>query len=233
MADTDGEGTDRASLTRRQVVVGGAGAALGGAAGVAIFSDGLFSNSDGTTTIEKEEPNDDGEASLGELYWLLEEHPQTEYSIDVTNFQYEGDVIEVRYESKAIDQSGSDRWRWHLNELGHVIKSFGTYVAGDGPNLEWNRTAGAGGNGNETVTPGTSDPTTVPATTSAGADSIEGSSLIAHVENPYSVETGATTPAQDEVYGIKRRWVRNWIVGAWSTERILNMVRRAEVGSGD
>ncbi|MFQ3294398.1 MAG: hypothetical protein ACI8VE_001469, partial [Natrialbaceae archaeon] len=50
MADTDGEGTDRASLTRRQVVVGGAGAALGGAAGVAIFSDGLFSNSDGTTT---------------------------------------------------------------------------------------------------------------------------------------------------------------------------------------
>jgi len=232
MADTDGEGTDGASVTRRHVVVGAAGAVVGGAGGVAIFSDGLFSDSGGTSSIEKQEPNDDGEASLGELHWLLEENPQTEYTVDVTSFQYEGDVIDVRYESRAKAQSGSDRWRWHLNELGHVIRSFATYVASDGPKLEWNRGEAANGTASESESTGTSEPTTVPATTAAGGGSIEGTRLIAHVENPYSVETGSTIPPQDEVYGIERRWVRNWIVGAWSTERVLNVVRQAKV-TGD
>lgn len=93
-------------------------------AGVSIFSDGLFTNSKGTTTVAKREPNDDGEASLGELWWLLEDDPRTEYTIDVTSFEYEGDVVDVRYESNAASQSGSERWRWHLNEMGHVIRSF-------------------------------------------------------------------------------------------------------------
>lgn len=233
MADTDGEGTDGASLTRRHVVVGAAGAAVGGAAGVAIFSDGLFSGSDGGTTVEKEEPNDDGEATLGELRWLLEEDPRTEYTVDVTSFKYQGEVIDVRYESSAREQSGSDRWRWHLNELGHVIRSFATYVASDGPKLEWNRTATATGSPGESEPTEGSDPTTVPATATGDGASITGARLIAHVENPYSVDTGSSIPPQDEVYGIERRWIRNWIVGAWSNERVLNVVRQAKVGVKD
>ncbi len=234
MTDTDDGGTDERSLGRRHVVVGGAGAVVGGVAGVAIFSDGRFTDSDGTTTIEKREPNDDGEASPGELRWLLEDDPRTEYTIDVTSFTLEGDVIDVRYESNATSQSGSDRWRWHLNEMGHVIKSFARYVASDGPNLEWSRTSTGGtGDGPDGTTSADSTPTTVPATTATGSGSIEGTRLIAHVENPYDVGTGSTVPAQDAVYGIERRWVRNWIAGAWSNQRLLNVVRQARVGSGN
>ena len=101
MADTDGEGTDGASLTRRHVVVGAAGAAVGGAGGVAIFSDGLFSDAGGTSSIEKQEPNDDGEASLGELHWLLEENPQTEYTVDVTQGTYD---IHMRVATPLADR---------------------------------------------------------------------------------------------------------------------------------
>jgi hypothetical protein len=235
MADEDDEATDRASLTRRHVVVGAAGAAIGGVGGVAIFSDGLFADNGGARSVEIQEPDDDGEATLGELRWLLEEDPRTEYTIDVTSFKFQGEVIEVRYESNAKSQSGADRWRWHLNEMGRVIQSFAQYVAADGPKLEWASAAtgdGTDGEQAETSTP-TSAPTTVPATTATGADPIEGKRLIAHVENPYSVTTGSTTPAQDDVYGIERRWVRNWIAGAWSEQRMINIVRRARVGTGN
>lgn len=233
MTDEAGDSDGSGALTRRHAVVGGAGAVVGGVAGVAIFSDGLFGDSGGTKTIEKREPNDDGEASLGELRWLLEKDPRTEYTIDVTTFTYSGDVIDVRYESAATEQSGSDRWRWHLNEMGHVISSFGQYVAGDGPNLAWppdGTTDGAGGGGSGTTT---AKPTTVPATTATGGQPIEGKRLIAHVENPYTANTESSTPPQDEVYGIERRWIRNWIAGAWSEQRLINVVRQSKVTGGN
>lgn len=226
------DGTERRTVTRRNVVVGGAGAVVGGVAGVATFSGGILGKSTGPRSVSKRAPDDDGEATLGELRWLLENHPESEYTIDVTAFEFDDGVIDVRYESGAKTKSGTDRWKCHLNELGHVIDSFATYVASDGPNLEWSNRGGRTTNGSEDGDSASNDaPTTVPPVTIDEDASMAGERLIAHVENPYTVEDGSKTPAQDEAYGIERRWIVNWIVGAWSTQRILNTVRQTRIGT--
>jgi len=228
----EGDGTERRTVTRRNVVVGGAGAVVGGVAGVAMFSGGILGKSTGSRSVSKQAPDDDGEATLGELRWLLEDHPDSEYTVDVTAFEFDDGVIDVRYKSGAKSKSGTDRWKWHLNELGHVIDSFATYVASDGPNREWSNSGGR--NSSESENGGSDSggaPTTVPPVTIDESASMAGERLIAHVENPYSVDEGSQTPAQDEAYGIERRWVLNWIVGAWSSQRILNTVRRTRIGT--
>lgn len=221
---------DTGGLSRRGLVAALGGAGVGGVAGVLYFGDLLGGGGDGTGQITAQEPNDDGEASLGELRYLIESYEGSDYTVDVTSFTFDGEVIDLRYDSGAADRSDYERWRHHLGELGHVAWAFGLYVRSDGPNLEWNTGTGEGtGGGTETTT--ASPPTTVSGATEPGDGEVEGTRLTARIENPYSVEDGSETPAQPSSYGIERRWVRNWIAGAWSEERLINRIANTRVGT--
>lgn len=224
---------DTGGLTRRGLVAAVGGAGVGGTAGVLYFGDVLGGGGGGTTQITAQEPNDDSEASLGELRYLIESYEDSEYTVDVTSFTYDGGVIDVRYESAAADRSGHDRWRRHLGELGHVAWAFGLYVQSDGPNLEWNTgTSEESGTANDGTGTATSDrPTTVSGATEPGDGEVKGTRLTARIENPYSVEEGSETPEQPSSYGIERRWIRNWIAGAWTEERLINRIANTRVGT--
>jgi hypothetical protein len=218
-------------LTRRQLVAAGGGAILGGAGGVLAFGDvlgggGGDDGSDGPRTIEKEEPDGNSEATLGELYYLLEEGQDgAAVTVDVKSFTYDEGVIEVSYRSGAASKSGRERWNHHLEEMGHVVQSYTTYVQVDGPDVQQQ-------------TPHES--ATAPGQTTAGDfDTVEGHTLVATVTNPYEVETatatttedgGVTTPAQHEKYGIKRSWVRQYLAGRIGSNRLINLVNQSQIG---
>ena len=84
--------------------------------------------------IEPEEPNDDGEASLGEFHHILENAGAENGRLDVTEFRYfsEEDVIHVSYESQASEEGDNSFRRQHLREVGQVIAMFSEYVAQGG-----------------------------------------------------------------------------------------------------
>jgi len=231
---------DSGGVSRRGLVAAVGGAGIGSLVGVAYFGgflDGDGGGADGPRQITATAPNDDGRASLAELRYLLGSIDGRRYTLDVTGFTYEDGVVDLSYRSGAAGRSGYDRWRYHLNELGQVAWSYGQYVAANDPNLDW-PPAGRG----ETTPGGTATATTSGTATEGGpttvrtlsADEIDenrASRILATVENPYAVGTGSETPAQPSSYGVERRWIGNWLAGAWSQRKLLTTIANSRVGT--
>ncbi|WP_267639494.1 hypothetical protein [Haloarchaeobius amylolyticus] len=104
---------DDTSITRRRLLAGGAAAAAFGLAGCL----------GGDSQVEPERPNDDGEGSLGELRWILEE----QYSMQVTSMTFGDGRVDLTYQSQATSRGES------REEIGAVISAYGLIVAHDGP----------------------------------------------------------------------------------------------------
>jgi len=233
---------DSGGISRRGLVAALGGAGVGGAAGVVYFGDVLgggggdggdgSGDADGPTEITGQAPDDDGDASLGELRYLLESYDDRQYTLDVTGFTYDDGKVDLSYRSKASDQSGYERWRYHLNELGQVAWAYGQYVATNDPNLEWSSDERAATTGVETTS--TADGSATTATLSA--DEVDGGRarrIVATIENPYEVEEGSETPAQPDRYGVEQVWIGNWLAGNWSQDRLINSIANSRVQRGD
>lgn len=232
---------DSGGVSRRGLVAAAGGAGLGGLAGIVYFGGFLGGGGDGGSggprQITAKAPNDDGKASLAELRYLLGSIEGRRYTLDVTRFAYQDGVVDMAYRSGAADQSGYDRWRYHVNELGQVVWSYGQYVAANDPNLDWPPAGRAETTPGGTATATTSEtateggPTTVRTLSADEIDENRASRIVATVENPYAVETGSETPAQPSSYGVERRWIGNWLAGAWSQRKLLTTVANSRVGT--
>jgi hypothetical protein len=111
----DGGGFD---VSRRKMLVGGLGVFVGAGVGATA----TFAMSD-PNQIRAQEPNSDGEGTLGELRWILEE----KHGLSVTGMMREADTVRVAYESDASSRGESRR------EIGAVISAYGLIVANGGP----------------------------------------------------------------------------------------------------
>ncbi|WP_257300069.1 hypothetical protein [Haloarchaeobius sp. FL176] len=100
------------SITTRRSVLAGGAAALAGLAGCL-----------GGNQVQKSEPDQDGEGTLGELRWILEET----HGMSVTSMTYSDEVVDLEYESQASDSAES------RDEIGQVISSYGLIIESDGP----------------------------------------------------------------------------------------------------
>jgi len=222
---------DTGGLSRRGIVAALGGAGVGGVGGVLYFGDVLGGGSKGNIAAEK--PDGDGESSLGELRYLLQSLEDREYTVDVTSFEYDADTdtIDLQYRSRAESESGYERWQMHVGELGHVVWSYARYVADDGPDLDWppSTNTQSGDDGTQTA----SRPTTVLGDTEQGDGEVKGRLMKVYVDNPYTVEDDEDTNEQPASYAIKRRWVRNWISGAWSREQLISTVVNARVATSE
>jgi hypothetical protein len=136
---TDGGGSgdddDFLGVSRRTVVAAGAGIGLGAVLGGGYAV--LGSSSPGRS-IEPTEPDDDGEASLAELHYILENSGPEDARLDVTEFRYHGDdgddLIAVTYDSRAA--SSEDVAEQHLREVEQAMFMYSEYVRQDGNNSE-------------------------------------------------------------------------------------------------
>ncbi|WP_256300192.1 hypothetical protein [Haloarchaeobius salinus] len=100
------------SITTRRSVLAGGAAALAGLAGCL-----------GGNQVQKSEPNQDGEGTLGELRWILEET----HGMTVTSMTFDDEVVDLEYESSAGDRAES------REEIGQVISSYGLIIDSGGP----------------------------------------------------------------------------------------------------
>jgi len=105
-------------VSRRKLMVGGLGVFVGAGAGATA----TFATS-GSNQIRARKPNSDGEGTLGELRWILEE----KHALSVTSMVREADTVRVAYESDASSRGESRR------EIGAVISAYGLIVANGGP----------------------------------------------------------------------------------------------------
>lgn len=81
----------------------------------------------GPTPVTPEEPNDDGTATLGEFYALLEDSGVERYErLDVTAMEREGDVVRLSYASGATHEAE------FVDELGTIAALYGVYVGNGG-----------------------------------------------------------------------------------------------------
>ena len=106
------------SITTRRSVLAGGAAALAGLAGCL-----------GGNQVQKSEPDQDGEGTLGELRWILEET----HGMSVTSMTYSDEVVDLEYESQASDSAES------RDEIGQVISSYGLIIESDGPSARHRR----------------------------------------------------------------------------------------------
>lgn len=111
----DDDGFD---VSRRKLLVGGVGLVVGAGAGATA----TFATS-GSDQVRAQQPNSDGEGTLGELRWILEE----KHALSVTSMVRDEDAVRVTYESGASSRSASRR------EIGAVISAYGLVVANGGP----------------------------------------------------------------------------------------------------
>jgi hypothetical protein len=223
---------DSGGVSRRGLLAAVGGAGVGGVAGVVYFGDvlggGGGGGGDGPTEITAQAPNDDGEASLEELRYLLESVEEREYTLDVTGFTYDDGVAGLTYRSGAREQSGYDRWLYHRNELGHVAWSYGRYVAANDPNLDWPPEGGAGMSTTESTT---EEPTTARTLSPDQVDGGRARRLFATIENPYSVETESDTVPQPTEYGVEQHWAGNWVAGNWTSLKLIRTIANSRVQS--
>jgi len=130
---TGSESDDSGSLgiSRRSMVVGAAGIGLGTVLGVGYT---VLGDSTPDRSIEPAEPDDDGEASLGELHYILENSGPEHSQLDVTEFRYYGDdeTIKVSYRTRADDVEDVPPQRQHVREVGQMTRMFSEYVAQNG-----------------------------------------------------------------------------------------------------
>lgn len=228
---------DSGGVSRRGLMAAVGGAGVGGVAGVVYFGDvlgggggGGGDGGDGSTEITGQAPDDDGDASLAELRYLIESYEGRQYTLDVTGFTYADGSVDLSYRSAAAEQSDYERWRHHLNELGHVAWAYGQYVAANDPNLEWSSDGASSTTASGTTS--TADGSTAAET--LRADEVDGGRagrVVATIENPYSVEEESETPAQPEQYGVEQVWIGNWLAGNWSQDRLINSIANSRVQS--
>lgn len=107
-------------VSRRQALVGGVGVLVGGVVGVGATL------ATGGNQIGKQQPNNDGKGTLGELRWILEE----EHGLAVSSMVREDETVRVTYDSNAESRAES------REEIGMVISSYGLILAADGPTEE-------------------------------------------------------------------------------------------------
>ncbi len=221
---------DELGVSRRALLAGGAGAAVGGAAGVLYFGDVLGGDGGGGPEgISGQEPDGDDEATIGELRYLIESWDQREYTLEVTSFTYSEGVVNLGYNSAAAEQSGYERWRVHLNEVGHVLWSYAQYVANNEPNLSW--PPGDGSSGDGTTAQGTASRPTTVARGTVPEDDRRALRILASIENPYTVSDDSQTPEQQDSYGVEGQWIGNWLAGAWTEQDLINRVVQSRVGT--
>lgn len=120
-------------ISRRTMVVGAAGIGLGSVLGISytVLGD---SERGQTRTVEPQEPDDDGEATLGELHYILENSGAENGRLDVTEFRYYGDdeTIKVSYRTRADEVEDVPPQRQHVREVGQATRMFAEYVAQNG-----------------------------------------------------------------------------------------------------
>lgn len=230
---------DSGGVSRRGLLAAAGGAGVGGVAGVAYFGDvfgggggGDGGDGSGQAEVTGRAPDDDGDASLAELRYLIESYDGRQYTLDVTGFTYADGSVDLSYRSTAAEQSDYERWRHHLNEVGHVAWAYGQYVAANDPNLDWPPAGDTATTASGATSTSAADGSTTAETLSA--DEIDGGRarrIVATVENPYAVETGSETPAQPERYGVEQVWIGNWLAGNWSRDRLINAIANSRVQS--
>ncbi|MFW6003559.1 MAG: hypothetical protein ACOCPT_03970 [Halanaeroarchaeum sp.] len=118
-------------VSRRQLIAGIAGIGVGSVIGVGYA---LTGDSGAGQEIEPVEPDDDGEATLAEFHYILEESGPEEGRLDVTRFRYleEDDVIAIDYRTGADEVDDVPPQRQHVREVSQVIRMFSEYVAQNG-----------------------------------------------------------------------------------------------------
>lgn len=118
-------------VSRRKLLAAGAGIAVGVGGGIGYS---VLTRSKPGTAISPSEPNDDGEASLGELHYLLENQGDASVNLDVTDFRYfsDEDEIEVTYTTRAGSVEDVPPQRQHVREVGHLTRMYAIYVEQDG-----------------------------------------------------------------------------------------------------
>jgi len=118
-------------VSRRTVVVGAAGIGLGSVLGVGYA---VLGDSTPGRAVEPQEPDDDGEATLGELHYILENSGTENARLDVTEFRYYGDdeTIEISYRTRADEVEDVPPQRQHVREVGQMVRMFATYVSQNG-----------------------------------------------------------------------------------------------------
>ncbi|MUV59278.1 hypothetical protein [Halobacterium sp. CBA1126] len=133
---TDDAGADDGGVldvSRRTMVVGAAGIGLGSVLGVGytVLGD---DEPGGTRTVEPEEPNDDGTATLAEFHYILENSGTEAARLDVTEFRYspDADAVEISYRTRAGEVEDVPPQRQHVREVGQMARMYAEYVAQDG-----------------------------------------------------------------------------------------------------
>ncbi|WP_353633725.1 hypothetical protein ABSL23_10690 [Halobacterium sp. NMX12-1] len=132
---SDGGDDSTLGLSRRTIVVGAAGIGLGSVLGVGYAVLGGSNDGDQQTrTVEPEEPNEDGTASLAELHYILENSGAENARLDVTEFVYQRDeaAVRVSYRTRADEVEDVPPQRQHVREVGQMVRMYAEYVAQSG-----------------------------------------------------------------------------------------------------
>lgn len=132
-SDSGGDDAGSLGISRRTMIVGAAGIGLGSILGVSYAVLG-GSESDQTQTVEPEEPDEDGTATLGELHYILENSGTENARLDVTEFVYSSDdaTVRVSYQTRADEVEDVPPQRQHVREVGQMVRMYAEYVAQDG-----------------------------------------------------------------------------------------------------
>jgi hypothetical protein len=129
--DSPQNDTGKVGVSRRTLLGGAAGIGIGSILGVGYA---VLSDSTPGRTIEPVEPNDDGEATVGELHYILENSGPEHSQLDVTQVRYFGDdnTIKVSYRTGVRTVEEVQPQRQHVREVGQIVRMYATYVSQNG-----------------------------------------------------------------------------------------------------
>lgn len=130
-ADETGDESKSSFLSRRMFLAGIGGIGVGTVIGVGY---GFLGNREDGRAIEPTEPNEDGEATLAEFHYILENSGEASSRLDVTAFRYfsDDDVIYVSYQTAATTDGDVPPQRQHVQEVGQMVRMFTEYVTQNG-----------------------------------------------------------------------------------------------------
>ena len=130
-ADGNDDESESSFLSRRMFLAGLGGIGVGTVLGVGY---GFLGNTEDGRAIEPTEPNEDGEATLAEFHYILENSGEESSRLDVTQFRYfpDDDVIYVTYQTAATTDGDVPPQRQHVREVGQMVRMFTEYVTQNG-----------------------------------------------------------------------------------------------------